>query len=105
MSGVHCVCGVVSVTRFVGMAWFVGMVAVVWYNISYCLSGTYSRVRCFALCMWYCMGYSMALVRHGIGYGTVLRNSLTAWWGAAPVLFRRAAVWVVRFVVVFSPYL
>jgi len=32
-------------------------------------------------------------------------TSLAAWWGAAPVLFGRAPVWVVRFVVVFSPYL
>ena len=32
-------------------------------------------------------------------------NSLAAWGDAAPVLFGRAAVWVVRFVVVFSPYL
>jgi len=32
-------------------------------------------------------------------------NSLAAWGGAAPVLFRRAAVWVVLFIVVFSPYL
>jgi len=32
-------------------------------------------------------------------------DSLAAWGGAAPILFGRAAVWVVRFVVVFSPYL
>ena len=32
-------------------------------------------------------------------------NSLAAWGDAAPVLFGRAAVWVLRFVVVFSPYL
>jgi len=37
--------------------------------------------------------------------GWHVRNSLAAWGGAAPVLFRREAVWVMRFVVVFSPYL
>jgi len=32
-------------------------------------------------------------------------DSLAAWGDAAPVLCRRAAVWVVRFIVVFSLYL
>jgi len=39
--------------------------------------------------------------------GGAARRGLTRGlgWGAAPVRFGRAAVWVVRFVVVFSPYL
>ena len=40
-----------------------------------------------------------------VGDGWRGGNSLAVWEGAAPVLFGKAAVWVVRFVVVFSPYL
>ena len=46
-----------------------------------------------------------ALILGSGGGGQRGGNSLAAWRGTAPVLFGRAAVWVVRFVVVFSPYL
>ena len=41
----------------------------------------------------------------GEGAGQRGGDSLAVWEGVGPVLFGRAAVWVTRFIVVFSPYL
>jgi len=49
--------------------------------------------------------YNVTVMLGSGGGGRRSRNSIVAWGGVAPVLFGRAAVWVVWFVVEFSPYL
>jgi len=54
----HCMYGAVSV------AWFVGMVGMVWYCMFYCLSGTYGML-CYVILV-------VGMVWHWVWYGIVL---------------------------------
>ena len=98
LSGMHCMCGAVSVARFVGM---VGMV---WYCMFYCLSGTYGMVWYFGC------GYGMALgmVRYcferlalHFALYSILRCiccMCEVWYGTYSVLFCK--VWCLLYYVV-----